>query len=89
MLDPRIEALSDEYRVAAYNLRARTERAYDLYDLVEDCRATIDGPGMDKPVVAGVSMGGFVAIRLAIEYPDDISGIVLVASLRDFPADVY
>jgi len=83
MFDPQIEGLSDEYRVAAYNLRARTERAYDPYDLddlVEDCRATIDSLGMDKPVVAGMSMGGFMAIRLAIAYPEEISGIVLIDS---------
>ena len=91
MFDPQIEGLSDEYRVAAYNLRARTERAYepyDLHDLVEDCRATIDSLGMDKPVVAGMSMGGFMAIRLAMEYPDEISGIVLIDSTsRPHPED--
>lgn len=83
MFDPQLNGLSDEYRVAAYNLRARTERAfdpYDLQDLVEDCRAMIDGLGMDKPVVAGMSMGGFMALRLAINYPDEISGLVLIDS---------
>ncbi|WP_201289169.1 alpha/beta fold hydrolase [Halovenus carboxidivorans] len=83
MFDPQIDGLSDEYRVAAYNLRARTERAYepyDLFDLVEDCRATIDALDMDEPVVAGMSMGGFMAIRLAMEYPEEISGIVLIDS---------
>lgn len=83
MFDPQIRGLSDEYCVAAYNLRARTERAfdpYDLHDLVEDCRAVIDGLDMDRPVLAGMSMGGFMALRLAIEYPDEISGLVLVDS---------
>ena len=83
MFRPQIEGLSDDYRVAAYDLRARTERAYepyDLDDLVEDCRAVIDGLDMDRPVVAGMSMGGFMAVRLAIEYPEAISGIVLIDS---------
>jgi pimeloyl-ACP methyl ester carboxylesterase len=83
MFDPQIQDLSDEYRVAAYNLRARTERAfdpYDLSDLVEDCRAVIDGLDMDEPVLAGMSMGGFMGLRFAIEYPDEISGLVLVDS---------
>jgi pimeloyl-ACP methyl ester carboxylesterase len=83
MFGPQIEGLSDDYRVAAYDLRARTERAYepyDLDDLVEDCRAVIDALDMDQPVVAGMSMGGFMAVRLAIEYPEAISGIVLIDS---------
>lgn len=83
MFRPQIDGLSDDYRVAAYDLRARTERAfdpYDLSDLVADCRAVIDGLDMDKPVVAGMSMGGFMALRLAIEYPDEISGLVLIDS---------
>lgn len=77
MFRPQIAGLSGSYRVAACDLRARTERAYepyDLDDLVEDCRAVIDGLGMEKPVVAGMSMGGFVALRFAIDYPDEIGG---------------
>jgi len=83
MFRPQIDALSDDYRVAAYDLRARTERAYepyDLWDTVEDCRAVMEGLSMEKPVVAGMSMGGFMALRLAMEYPDEISGIVLIDS---------
>lgn len=83
MFRPQIEGLAGEYRVAAYDLRARTERAYEPYDLdalVEDCRAVIEGLDMDRPVVAGMSMGGFMAVRLAIEYPGEISGIVLIDS---------
>ncbi len=83
MFQPQLDELSDTYRVAAYDLRARTERAYepyDLFDLVEDCRAVMDGLAMEKPVLAGMSMGGFMALRLAIEYPDEISGLVLIDS---------
>lgn len=83
MFAPQITGLSDSYRVGAYDLRARTERAFEPYDLsalVEDCRAVIDGLGMEKPVVAGMSMGGFMALRLAINYPEEISGIVLIDS---------
>jgi len=83
MFDPQLAALSDEYRVAAYDLRARTERAYepyDLWDLVEDSRAVMDSLDMEQPVVAGMSMGGFMTLRLAMEYPDEIAGIVLIDS---------
>lgn len=86
MYAPQLEALSDEYRVAAYDLRARTERAetpYDLWDLVEDCRAVVEGLEMDRPVLAGMSMGGFMALRYAIEYPDEVSGLVLIDAISE------
>lgn len=84
MYAPQLEELSDEYRVAAYDLRARTERfetPYDLWDLADDCRAVVEGLGMDRPVVAGMSMGGFMALRYALEYPDAVSGLVLIDAI--------
>ena len=86
MYAPQLEALSDEYRVAAYDLRARTERAdspYDLWDLADDCRGVIEGLEMDCPVLAGMSMGGFMALRFALEYPDAISGLVLIDAIAE------
>lgn len=83
MFRPQIDALSDEYRVAAYNLRARTERAftpYDLSALVEDARAVMGGLEMDEPVFAGMSMGGFTGLQLAIAHPEEISGLILIDS---------
>ncbi|AFZ72114.1 alpha/beta fold hydrolase [Natronobacterium gregoryi] len=84
MYTPQLEALSDEYRVATYDLRARTERAttaYDLWDLADDCHAVVDGLEMDQPVIAGMSMGGFMALRFALEYPDSVSGLVLIDAI--------
>lgn len=86
MYAPQLDALSDEYRVAAYDLRARTERAetpYDLWDLATDCRAVVEGLGMDRPVLAGMSMGGFMALRFALEYPDAVSGLVLIDAIAE------
>ncbi|PSP77849.1 alpha/beta hydrolase [Halobacteriales archaeon QS_1_68_20] len=86
MFAPQVDALSDEYRVAAYDLRGRTEHwrgPYDLWDLVEDCQAVMDGLEMDAPVLVGMSMGGYVALRVALEYPDRLSGLVLIDSTAE------
>lgn len=86
MFQPQLEALAPEYQVAAYDLRARTEHCltpYDLDDLVEDCRAVIEGLDLDEPVLAGMSMGGFMALRYALEYPETISGLVLIDSMAE------
>lgn len=43
----------------------------------------IDQQGLNKPLVMGHAMGGTIAIRLAIEYPELISGVI---TLDGFPA---
>lgn len=84
MFQPQLEALSDEYRTIAYNHRARTEHfrgPYDLDDLADDCRTVVDAKGLDSFVLAGMSMGGFMALRYALRYPDTLDGIVLIDSM--------
>jgi pimeloyl-ACP methyl ester carboxylesterase len=81
MFAPQVEALADDYRVVAYDTRARTDRyvgPYDLYDLADDCAALMDAKGIDSCVLGGMSMGGFMALRFAERYPDRVDGLVLV-----------
>ncbi|MFQ3318825.1 MAG: pimeloyl-ACP methyl ester carboxylesterase [Natronomonas sp.] len=81
MFDPQIEALEDDYRVVAYDTRARIDRyvgPYDLYDLADDCAALMDAKGIDSCVLGGMSMGGFMALRFAERYPERVDGLVLI-----------
>lgn len=84
MFAPQLSGLADAYRCVAYDLRARTEwyaPAYDLEDLANDCAALLDGIGEERAVVAGMSMGGFMALRFALQYPDRVAGLVLIDSM--------
>lgn len=86
MFAPQVAALSDEYRVVAYDLRARTDQfyePYDLYDLADDAVALLDGLAIDTCVLGGMSMGGFMALRFATEYPDRLDGLVLIDSMAE------
>ncbi|WP_323676465.1 alpha/beta hydrolase [Halorubellus sp. PRR65] len=83
MFDPQVDALADDHRVVAYDLRARTDRyadSYDLYDLADDCAALMDAKGIDSCVLGGMSMGGFMALRFAERYPERVDGLVLVST---------
>lgn len=83
MFDPQLSVLSDAYRCVAYDLRARTDRyadEYDLDDLADDYAALLDGIGIDSAVLVGMSMGGFTALRAAERHPDRVEGVVLVDS---------
>jgi lipase len=44
----------------------------------DDLVRLLDGTGIDKAVVVGHSMGGFIALRLAQRHPDRVQGLVLV-----------
>lgn len=84
MFDPQLTALSDDYRVVAFDSRARTDQyapPYDLYDLAEDCAAVLDGLHIDSCVLGGMSMGGFMALRFADRYPDRLEGLVMIDSI--------
>jgi pimeloyl-ACP methyl ester carboxylesterase len=83
MFDAQLADLSDEYRVIAVNHRARTERwrgPYDLWDLADDLKALLDDLGVERPVVAGMSMGGYAALRFALRYPERTRGLIMIAS---------
>lgn len=83
MFAPQVAAFSDDYRVVAYDSRARTDRyagPYDLYDLADDCAALMDAKGIDSTVLGGMSMGGFMALRFAERYPERLEGLVFVDS---------
>ena len=84
MFQPQLDALADDYRVVTYNNRARTDNwqgPYDLDDLADDCRTVMDAKGIDSAVLGGMSMGGFMALRFALRYPDALEGIILIDSM--------
>ena len=61
---------------------ARTaEPGWDNHEsnAAEVCRI-MDREGLSKAVVAGHSMGGAVALLMALEHPDRVAGLVLVAT---------
>jgi pimeloyl-ACP methyl ester carboxylesterase len=91
MFRPQADGLADDYRVISYDSRARTDRwqgPYDLEDLVEDCAAVMDAIGVDSCVLAGMSMGGFMAVRFAQAHPERLDGLVLLDSMAEaYPED--
>lgn len=83
MFAPQTAALSDRYRTIAYTSRAGTSRygtERSLDDLVEDCLAVADSAGVDRFVLLGMSVGGFMAVELALRHPERIAGLVLMAT---------
>lgn len=53
---------------------------YTGADLVQDAVAVLDGIGVDRAHVVGLSMGGGVAQRLAIEHDDRVATLTLIST---------
>jgi pimeloyl-ACP methyl ester carboxylesterase len=81
---PQVEGLaSEQLRVLAYDSRARGSRAlepYDLYDLADDFVALLDSRCIERAFLVGMSLGGSMAIRAAIRYPERLLGVVLIGA---------
>jgi pimeloyl-ACP methyl ester carboxylesterase len=57
---------------------APSSSEYEYADLAGDLLAVFDGLEIDRAVVAGVSMGAHTAVRVALDQPDRVAGLVLI-----------
>lgn len=61
-----------------HGLSDKPDSGYAFDDVCGDLAALIDELKLERPVIAGHSWGGNVAIQLAADRPDLVSGVVLV-----------
>ncbi|WP_081879784.1 alpha/beta fold hydrolase [Nocardia sp. NRRL WC-3656] len=85
---PALAELSEHYRVVLFDQRwhghgIRSPR-FDLDDLADDVVAVAEVAGVDRPILAGYSMGGIVAQSVARRRPDLVGGLVLCATTYRF-----
>lgn len=83
---PAWSSLSDIAQVVFYDHRGngRSERGdkagWSLAQWGDDVRGLCDALGIEKPIVVGVSFGGFVAQSYATRHPDHPAKLVLVST---------
>lgn len=58
---------------------------YHMHTMASDIRTVLDAAGLDRPLIAGISMGGMIAQHFAIRYADRLSGLMLVATTCGLP----
>jgi pimeloyl-ACP methyl ester carboxylesterase len=73
------------HRVIAYDARghgssspARRPDDYRYEDLALDLEAVLDGAGIERAVLAGASMGAHTLLRLALNRPERVAGVVVI-----------
>lgn len=85
---PVVEGLKKEARFILPDLRGfgkspETNEIFTMRLLAEDLRDLIDRLSLDRVIMVGHSMGGYVALSFAHAYPTYLSGLGLVATQAD------
>jgi 3-oxoadipate enol-lactonase len=78
-----VDALSDSYRVISYDQRGfgRSQPAPSVtFSPMDDVLAVLDHLAADRFSVVGCSMGGTLAVDLAVRYPNRVQALVPVAA---------
>lgn len=83
MFAPQVEAIAGTRRVITWDHRGHgrtvtSSDAFSYWDLAEDLAALLDHLEVGRAVVGGMSQGGFVALRFALQYPERTAGLVLI-----------
>lgn len=83
VFDPVVEAVAAHCRVVRLDLRghgrSRPPDPAAPYTHHEDVRETLDALGLGRVDVVGLSLGGAVAVDLALAHPDRVRRLVLLA----------
>lgn len=67
----------------------RPENAHELKTQAATIKGVVDALGVKNPIIVGQSFGGAVALRYALEYQEEMSGLVLLAPVsHEWPGGV-
>jgi pimeloyl-ACP methyl ester carboxylesterase len=85
MFAPILPQLSDHHQVITVDLQghgrtADIDRPIDVRLMADDIAALIDHLRLEKPDVVGYSLGGGVALAVAIKYPAKVRRLVAVSA---------
>lgn len=82
---PQVEAFAPHFRVITIDNRDAGESdpaagPYTMADLADDAVVLLDALGVARAHVMGISMGGMIALQLALNRPPRVARLVLIAT---------
>lgn len=85
--DKQVEHFS-EHKIFAPDLRGHRQGPtgpgpWFIHDFSADLKQLLDQSGVDRVVLCGLSMGGYVALHFAKEHPERVAGLVLCDTRAD------
>jgi 3-oxoadipate enol-lactonase len=82
---PQVEALAPDFDVIAIDLRGQyhtsateAQADYDMWNQAEDVHGLIQALEIAPTHYVGLSMGGFIGMRIALTHPEDLRDLVLI-----------
>ncbi|MBU8907551.1 alpha/beta fold hydrolase [Desertibacillus haloalkaliphilus] len=77
-----IPEFSKHYQVIAFDNRgtgqsSKPSSPYSIKQMAADARAVLDDAGVNAAHIYGISMGGMIAQRIAIDYPERVRSLIL------------
>ena len=92
MWEPQLEALPHRYRAVAYDVRGHGDSEvghgqYTVELFVDDLIGLLDHLAVDRAVVCGLSMGGYIALRAVERHPERFRGLVLCDTRSEADTD--
>ena len=88
---PQEDELGVDFKIIAIDLPGHgtlSTRRFRMRDAVEQVRAVIDESAGGRAVVVGLSLGGYVAIGLAAQYPDRVAALTICSATAQPGASV-
>ena len=82
MWDEQVDAFAERYQVVRYDARGFGKSALPPGPFAhrDDLRGLLRFLGIERAALVGVSMGGGIAIDFALDHPEGVTALVLVAS---------
>lgn len=82
MWNKQVEVLKDEYRVIAYDIRGHGnsdigDENFSMALFVTDLLSLMDALKIDKTILCGFSMGGYIVLNAVENYPDRFTALLL------------
>ena len=92
--DPLAEVLAPEYQVFAMDLRGRGQsdkpsQGYSLEYHLKDINCLLDDLGLERAVIMGHSLGAFIGLAFAAQYPDRTDQLILVDGAGDLSPEQF
>ena len=90
--EPVVPLLAERFRVIRTDLRffGRSTGPAAEWSWIDDVIGVLDELGIERAALAGLSLGGRLAIEIALEHPERIAALALVApGLAGHPAAPY
>ena len=92
MWDYQVEALQNNYYCVTYDIRGLGKSEvgdgqFTMESFVDDLLDVIDSLKIDKPVLCGLSMGGYISLRTVEREQNKFSGLILCDTKADADDD--